>query len=140
MSIDLESGLIVSYPYLRRRQAEVGQDNAEKDRPVCLAIVLHDPRQDLTHLVILAITSTPPQPEQRAMEIPALEVKRAGLSTLKRAWLMVGEYNYDVVERSYYFEPNEKPWGRFGPRFLEEIRRTIRPLLAQREGRVDRTN
>ena len=134
-----ESGIVVSYPYLWRRQAEAGWESAEKDRPVCLAITLRDERQNLTHLVILAITGTPPKLGQKAIEIPALEVKRAGLSTLKPAWLMIGEYNYDIVERSFYFEPNQKPWGRFGPRFLEEIRQAIRPLLAQREGRIDRT-
>jgi hypothetical protein len=135
-----DSGTIVSYPYLWRRQAEKGQESGEKNRPVCLAITFRDQRRAVTHLVILAITGTPPTLGQKAIEIPPLEVKRAGLSTLKRAWLMVGEYNYDIAERSFYFEPNQKPWGRFGQHFLEEIRQSLRPLLAQGQGRIDRTS
>ena len=57
----------------------------------------------------------------------------------KRGWITVSEYNYDIAERSFYFEPNQKPRGRFGPSFLEEIRQALRPLLAARAGRIDRT-
>lgn len=139
MAERIESGLIVAYPYLWRWQHDEGRDNAEKDRPVCLALVLRDTVQGLTHLVILAISGTPPFKGRRALEIPMLEIRRAGLSTYKRAWLTVDEYNYDVAERSFYFEPNQKPRGSFGPRFMEEVRQAIRPLLADSAGRIDRT-
>jgi hypothetical protein len=36
------SGSIVSYPYLWRWQHDEGRENAEKDRPVCLAITVRD--------------------------------------------------------------------------------------------------
>lgn len=144
MTSSFESGLIVSYPYpypyLWRWQAEQGRDTGEKDRPVCLALTIFDKGQDITHLVLLAITGTPPMPGQEAIEIPTLEIRRAGLDIMKRAWVMVGEYNYDIAERSYYFEPAQKPRGRFGPRFLEEVRQALRPVLAQQQGRVDRTS
>ena len=140
MTSSFESGLIVSYPYLWRWQAEQGRDAGEKDRPVCLALTIFDKGQDITHLVLLAITGTRPMPGQEAIEIPALEIRRAGLDIMKRVRVMVGEYNYDIAERSYYFEPAQKPWGHFGRRFLEEVRQALRPVLAQRQGRVDRTS
>ena len=133
------SGSIVIYPYLWRWQEEEGREHGEKSRPVCLAISLPDPRQELTHLVILPISGTPPIENQKAIEIPSLEIRRAGLSIYKRGWITVGEYNYDIAERSYFFEPGQKPYGRFGPSFMEEIRQAIRPLLSARMGRVDRT-
>lgn len=134
-----ESGLIVSYPYLWRWQADKGRLSGEKDRPVCLAITIPDARQKITHLVIVPISGSPPLSEQTALEIPPLEIKRAGLSMFKRGWITVSEYNYDIAERSFYFEPNQKARGRFGPSFLEEIRQALRPLLAARAGRIDRT-
>ncbi|MGO4450412.1 hypothetical protein AB4Y96_15940 [Phyllobacterium sp. TAF24] len=133
------SGAIVRYPYLWRWQSDKGREHGEKDRPVCLAMALPDPRQKLTHLVILAISGTSPLDEQSAIEIPSLEIRRAGLREHKRAWLTIGEYNYDVLERSYNFDPAQEPQGRFSDKFLLEIQRTLRPLLQAARGRIDRT-
>ncbi|MBA8881875.1 hypothetical protein FHW16_005622 [Phyllobacterium myrsinacearum] len=44
------SGAIVRYPYLWRWQSDKGREHGEKDRLVCLAMALPDPRQKLTHL------------------------------------------------------------------------------------------
>jgi hypothetical protein len=133
------SGSVVNYPYLWRWQKNEGREHGEKNRPVCLAITLPEQRQKLTHLVILPISATSPMPGQRAIEIPALEIRRAGLSMFKRGWITVDEYNYDIAERSYFFESGQKPYGRFSPNFLEDIRQALRPLLAARQGRIDRT-
>ena len=132
------NGSVLSYPYLWRWQRNEGRFNA-KDRPVCLLFSIADVKQDLTHLVILAISGTAPFEGQQALKIPPLEIHRAGLSTLKRGWITVDEYNYDIAERSYYFEPNQKPRGQLSPRFLEDIRQTFRSTLASHQARVDRT-
>ena len=139
MASPFPPGSVITYPYLWRWQHAAGRDNAEKDRPVCLVIAVSDPTQDLTHLVLLAITGTEPGSEQTALEIPALELRRAGLSTLKRGWVMVGEYNYDVAERSFHFDPNQVPRGAFSPGFMNRIRAAIRPLFVAARGRIDRT-
>lgn len=133
------NGSIISYPYLWRWQEEEGREHGEKDRPVCLAITVADSRQNVTHMVILPISGTPPFQGQAALEIPPLEIRRAGLSMFKRGWITVGEYNYDIAERSYFFEPNQTPRGQFGPSFLEDIRQALRPMLNARQGRIDRT-
>jgi len=139
MSRRLQSGVVVNYPYLWRWQHERGRDNAEKERPVCLAIALWNEAQKLTLLVILPISGTEPLKDRRALEIPTLEIRRSGLSMFKQAWLTVDEYNYDIVERSYHYDPNQIPRGSFSPRFMEEIRQSVRPMLAEGLGRVDRT-
>lgn len=109
MSDRFPNGAIVSYPYLWRWQAEEGREHGEKDRPVCLALTVPDPRQNITHLVILPISGTLPRNDQTALEIPDLELRRAGLSVFKRGWITVSEYNYDVAERSFHFEPAQTP-------------------------------
>lgn len=134
----LTSGLIISYPYLWRWQYDEGRENPEKDRPVCLAIALPDPTGSITHLVILAISGSPPRDGQEALEIPALELRRAGLSMFKRGWLTISEYNYDIAERSFHFDPNQEPRGKFSPHFMNQVRRAIRPLFLHKHGRVDR--
>jgi len=133
------NGSIVKYPYLWRWQAEQGREHGEKDRPVCLAITMPDARRNITHLVILAISGTPPKAGQIALEIPDLERRRAGLSSSKRGWVTVSEFNYDIAERSWHFDPAQTPQGRFGAHFLEEIRQALRPVLAAKTGRIDRT-
>ena len=139
MTDRFQNGSIVKYPYLWRWQAEEGREHGEKDRPVCLAMAMPDPRQNVTHLVILAISGTPPKSDQIALEIPDLELRRAGLSSSKRGWITVSEFNYDIAERSWHFDPAQTPQGRFGAHFLEEIRRALRPILAATTGRIDRT-
>lgn len=139
MTDGFTNGSVVVYPYLWRWQEDEGRENAEKDRPVCLAIVVPDPGGQLNHLVILPISASPPREGQSSLEIPALEIHRAGLSMFKRGWITVSEYNYDVAERSYFFEANQKPLGQFSPRFLEDIRLALRPVMVARRGRIHRT-
>jgi len=137
MARGFEDGQIVDYPYLWRWQALEGRANAEKDRPVCLALMLKS--DSITHLIILPISGSPPHNDRQALEIPQLELRRAGLSTFRRGWLSVDEYNYDVVERSYYFDGGQRPRGAFSAKFLKEILKAIRPMLVARVGRIDRT-
>ena len=130
-------GVIVQYPYLWRWQAEKGREQGEKERPVCLAMTILD-TNNLTHLVILPISGTRPYEGQVALVIPPLEIRRAGLSSFKQGWITVSEYNYDILERSFNFDPSQKPLGQFSPRFLEDIRQAFLPTLRSRQSKVDR--
>ncbi|CCF00715.1 conserved hypothetical protein (plasmid) [Sinorhizobium fredii HH103] len=49
---------------------------------------------------MLAITTQPPRADRIALEVSDIECRRAGLGDLKRCWIVVDEYNYDVAERS----------------------------------------
>lgn len=75
----------------------------------------------LTHLALLAITTQPPQRGRSALEIPDIERRRAGLGDLKRCWIVVDEYNYDVAERSWYIEPGNDILGHFSKAFVMKI-------------------
>ena len=130
------SGSVLNYPYLWRWQAEKGETEGRKDRPVCLVLAIA--KSDLTHLVLLAISGTPPRSDQTALVIPALERRRAGLLDWKEAWITVSEYNYDVAEASYHLDPNTEVLGRFSSSFLMKIATAARPFIAQTSARVDR--
>ncbi|WP_454685889.1 hypothetical protein [Agrobacterium leguminum] len=96
--------------------------------------------QGLSHILLLPISSKPPQDsQQRAIEIPKLELRRAKLTGYDRGWITVSECNYDVIERSYHFNALQQPIGRFSETFLEDIRTAFAPFLAAGTARVIRT-
>ena len=137
MSDDLRTGAVVNYPYLWRWQQERGETEGRKERPVCVVLAVR--AEGLTHLALLAISSRSPDADQVAIEVPEMECKRAGLSELKRAWITVSEYNYDIAERSFYLDPNAPILGRFSRSFMMQLARAAAPLFGRAKARVDRT-
>lgn len=140
MSEGFRRGDIISYPYLWRWQVEENpvREHGEKDRPVCMILTIAD-RQGFTHLLLLPISSKPPFDRQEAIEVPALELRRAKLIGYKRGWITISECNYDVLERSYYLDSGQEPLGRFSEAFLEKVRQSFAPFLAAGAARVNRT-
>jgi hypothetical protein len=134
-----KSGSVILYPYLWRWQETRGETEGRKHRPVCLVLSQREEARDITHLVLLAISSQAPRDPQRALAIPDTEKRRAGLAEWKSAWITVSEYNYDIAERSFYFEPSQPPLGAFSGKFLGRIAAAFRPTLVQRSARIDRT-
>ncbi len=115
MTDDLKSGDVISYPYLWRREATRGETEGRKNRPVVL--VLRLPVMNKIYLYLFPITSKQPLKDQESIEIPSLEMKRIGLSSMNKSWVMLDEFNRDILGESYYLEPNKKPLGRFSTRF-----------------------
>jgi hypothetical protein len=136
---DPAQGSVIVYPYLWARQRDAGETEGRKTRPACVVLRLRDRQQALHHLVILAISSKPPAENQRAIEIPDTERQRAGLSRYPRAWVIVSEYNYDVVERSWYYEARKPPLGAFSAPFLHQIATALQPIFSRVDVRIDRT-
>lgn len=134
----LATGDIVSaYPYLWLWQRDRGEAEGRKERPVCVAVAAKGP-DGLTHLALLAITGTPPRADQRAVELPALEIRRLKLSEFKQAWIIVSEYNYDILERSFSLDPSRGDGRKLSPGFLKVVLRAFRPTLASAQARVAR--
>jgi len=91
-----------------------------------------------TLLYLLPITGTEPTKDQDALEIPATEIRRAGLSEHKRLWIIFDEYNRDELEASFYFEPNAGI-GAFSKAFLTVMSmRFAQAIREQRAGLVNR--
>lgn len=125
-----QAGDVWRYPYLWAWQAERGETEGRKTRPVTLAAVLPID-STTTHLYLLPITGTPPQADRDALEIPATEIRRAGLTDEVQLWIIFDEHNRDTFETSFYFEPD----GRIGA-FSRAFRAQVagRFLAAYRRG------
>ncbi len=98
------SGLVVSYNYLWRHQHERGETEGRKARPACLIVVL--PRADgrPARVALYPITSQPPGPGRAAVELPAIEKRRLGLTDAPRSWIILDETNGDALPTSPHFE------------------------------------
>ena len=119
MTSNLKAGDVVSYPYLWRREADKGETEGRKSRPVVVVVPLD--MNGKTYLYLLAITSRGVSGDQAGVKIPALEMRRIGLSSAKPGWVIVSEHNRDIVGESYHLSPDAVPLGRFSSRFENVI-------------------
>jgi hypothetical protein len=110
------TGCVIRFPYLWVREAERGETEGRKPRPVAVGVRIARPRGDDV-LVLFPITSQPPSPDRFAAEIPEMEKRRAGLDVTLRLWIILDEYNQDTIGQSFYLEP-EPPLGRFSKAFF----------------------
>ena len=110
-------GDIWRYPFLWEREQQAGEDQGRKPRNTALAAVVPVSEKS-THLYLLAITGTEPRRDQDALEIPAMEIRRAGMTEYKRLWIILDEYNRDELHKSYYFAPNNQV-GAFSRAFVK---------------------
>lgn len=116
----LQTGVVISYPFLWVREAAAGETEGRKPRPTAVALRLARPSGDA--VVLLPITTQPPARERDAVEIPETEKQRAGLEISVRCWIILDEFNTDVIGKSYYLEP-EPPLGAFSRAFFAPVAR-----------------
>ena len=95
-------GDVFIYDYLWFWQHDAGETEGRKPRPTALVATVVD-TGGKTNLFILAITSTAPPSDRQALEVPQIERRRAGLEDDKKLWIMLDEYNHDILEGSFYF-------------------------------------
>jgi hypothetical protein len=129
----LESGSIISYPYLWRWQHERGEDAGRKRRPTCITIVAKQ-SNGRHEMILLPTSSQAARDGEVALEIPQLECQRIGIGF--PAWITVSEFNYDILEQSFYVEPALEMPKKLSTKFLAQI---IRAFLHQKSNRIDRT-
>lgn len=116
---DVQSGCVIDYPYLWHREQAQGETAGRKRRPTAVAVRLaRKDGQDA--LILFPLTTTEPEPGRHSVEIPEMEKRRAGLDRDVRIWMMLDEYNYDVVGRSFYLEPTP-PRGSFSKAFFGPV-------------------
>ncbi len=135
MSFDaIRTGAVIRFPYLWAREQAAGETEGRKFRPT--AVGLRIPRSDGDLVALFPITSSPPSPGRFAVEIPDIEKHRAGLDRTLRLWLVMAEYNEDIVGRSYYLEPTP-PLGHLSRAFFAPLIREFisRAKLTERVSR-----
>lgn len=132
-----KQGDVISYPYLWNWQAQRGETEGRKDRPVCVALPVN--RDGIIHLFLLAITSTKPGRDRSALAIPETEARRAGLQHGATGWVIIDECNYDIATQSHYLDVAQPPKGRFSEAFVGQIKQAFRAILKSGGlARVDR--
>ncbi len=94
-----------------------------------MAVGVRIPRADGDLVLFFPITTKQPRPNRFAVEIPAIEKRRTGLDVDLRLWIILDEFNSDIIGRSFYLEP-EPPIGRFSKAFFLPI---LREFLARRK-------
>jgi hypothetical protein len=129
-----KAGAVIRYPYLWARQAGYGETEGRKPRP-CAVILALSTEQGQTELRLCAVTSQPPQGHNHAVEIPAIEKRRAGLDGDMALWVILEEHNVDVFEQSFYIEPHST-LGQFSSAFTKELQAQMIRVLRQRLGRA----
>lgn len=122
------TGAVIRYPYLWSHQAGQGETEGRKARPVVVGVRLCRPKGEDV-ILLLPITSQEPPPSRFAAEIPATEKRRGGLAVDLRLWLILDEYNQDVMGRSFYLEPEPK-LGQFSKAFLLPL---LKAVVARRD-------
>lgn len=123
---DIQTACVVRYPYLWAREARRGETEGRKSRPVAVGVRLTRADGDL--ILFFPITTKEPGPERFAAKVPTIEKQRAGLDRDLRLWIILDEYNSDVVGRSFYLEP-DPPIGRFSKAFFLPL---MREFIARR--------
>lgn len=118
----IQTACVIRYPYLWAREAAQGETEGRKLRPAVVGVRL--PRREGDALLLFPITSTQPGSERFAVEIPDTEKRRAGLESHLRLWIILDDYNEDVIGRSFYLEP-EPPLGRFSKAFFLPVMRNF---------------
>jgi hypothetical protein len=125
---DLATGAVIRYPYLWSHQAAQGETEGRKSRPVVVGVRLFRPKGGDV-IVLFPSTSQEPPPSRFAAEIPATEKRRGGLAADLRLWLIVDEYNQDVLGQPFYLEPEPK-LGQLSKAFLLPL---LKAVVARRD-------
>ena len=113
---ELRTGAVIRYAYLWARESAHGETEGRKSRPAAVGVRIPKPKGEDV-LVLFPITSQEPARGRFAAEIPDTEKRRAGLDGRIRLWIILDEYNQDVIGRSFYLEP-EPPLGYFSKAFF----------------------
>lgn len=117
---EIQTAAVLRYPYLWSREADRGETEGRKERPVAVGVRIA--RRDGDLVLFFPITTKQPGTGSFAVEIPAIEKRRAGLDVDRRLWIILDEFNSDVIGHSFYIEP-EPPIGRFSKAFFLPILR-----------------
>ena len=113
------AGEVFRYPFLWKREELAGETEGRKKRPVCIAVTVAKSDGE-TVVFILPITTQPPLPSRKFIEVPQIESQRVGLETHVRKWVMLDEINTDILERSYVWD-DRTPIGAFSSAFTSTI-------------------
>jgi len=130
------TGTVFRYSYLWLREANKGETEVRKERPVTVGVRIRE-QDGADILIVLPITSKMPESGRFVSEIPEIEKRRAGLDPALRLWIILDEYNGDRIGKSYYLLDRE-PLGQFSKSYFLPL---VREFIIRKKSikGVDRT-
>jgi hypothetical protein len=117
---DIQTGCVIEYQCLWRRDALSGQLEGSTRRPAAVALRMKGKQSDIIYLT--PITTKAPDANTAAIEVPQIEKKRAGLDLDYRQWIIVFKMNADLIPGSVVLEPNARV-GEFSKAFFQSVLR-----------------
>lgn len=123
---EIQTAAVIRYPYLWSREEGKGETEGRKVRPVAVGVRIARADGDL--VLFFPIATKQPERGRFVFEIPVIEKRRAGLDVDRQLWIIMDEYNSDLVGNSFYIEP-DPPIGRFSKAFFLPI---LREFIARR--------
>jgi hypothetical protein len=121
----LKTGVVIEYPFLWSIEALRGETEGRKPRPAAVGVRITRASGDI--LLLFPITTKQPEKDRFAVEVPDIEKRRAGIDPQMRSWLILDEYNEDIIGQSFYLEPTP-PLGQFSRAFFLPV---IREFVAR---------
>jgi hypothetical protein len=106
------------YPY--KWSPEQPEDPPPKDRTCCLVLELGG--GNYREVVIVPISG---HPSSAAIEMTPEDIRRAGLSSFRRAYIHPDQHNLDLLRGSYFFNPRQEPLGKLSKRLLRSVTREL---------------
>jgi hypothetical protein len=85
------AGLVLRYAFLWREEAAAGREEASKDRPCAVILVVRDDAGEEV-VTVLPISHSPPADPELAVEVPAETKRRLGLDD-DRSWIVLTDAN-----------------------------------------------
>ncbi|MEQ1863971.1 MAG: type II toxin-antitoxin system PemK/MazF family toxin [Micropepsaceae bacterium] len=133
-------GLVISYSYLWRREAESGLSEGGKDRPAVIVLATRTVDGNLV-VTVAPITHSEPTKRTPSIEIPAKIKEHLGLDT-SRSWVILNETNefhwpgYDL--RPVPRRPGQFAYGVLPQNLFAKISRGVAELRDKGDKPVSR--
>ncbi|MCY4551970.1 MAG: hypothetical protein OXC28_26855 [Defluviicoccus sp.] len=89
---DPQPGLVISYAYLWRREAERGRLEGSKYRPAVVVLAVRDDEDGSKTAMVAPVTHSPPDDPRFSIEIPIGTRRRLGLDA-DPSWIVLSELN-----------------------------------------------
>jgi hypothetical protein len=126
-----EVGLVISYSYLWREEAEQGHVEGRKTRPCAIVIAMTQAEGRAPTVTVAPITHTLPDNPNHAVEIPPRVKQYLGLDE-KRAWIVLDDFNV-FTWPGFDLRPVPKTdrydYGFLPPRLFDQIRKKFLELV-----------
>lgn len=116
MTFEPKAGLVIRYDYLWKQEKDAGQEHGVKDRPCAIVLTYAELENGSKEVVLCAITHTPPNKGESAVQIPPAVAKQLGLDHAQ-SWIKTSEvnmFNWEKGRIPHGITPAQKDEWTFG--------------------------